>query len=173
MKKVSLAGTEVSALCLGTMYFGNKESEETSFALLDQYVDAGGSFLDTSNNYAFWVEGCIGDESERLLGRWMKDRNNRNSIFLATKVGARPSYVGAPWPEGMQGISAKVILENVEQSLERLQTDYIDLYYAHIDDRSTALGKPWKLFTNSSSQARFALLGVAIRQPGALLPLSK
>jgi aryl-alcohol dehydrogenase-like predicted oxidoreductase len=146
MKKVKLAGKDVSALCLGTMYFGNKESEKTSFALLDQYVEAGGNFLDTANNYAFWVDGFIGDESENLLGRWMKERNNRNDLFLATKVGARPSYVGAPFPEGLQGLSAKVILENVEQSLERLQTDYIDLYYAHIDDRTTPLEETLEAF---------------------------
>jgi aryl-alcohol dehydrogenase-like predicted oxidoreductase len=146
MQKLSLAGTDVSALCFGTMYFGNKESQETAFTLLDHYVEAGGNFLDTSNNYAFWVDGCTGDESETLLGHWMKDRNNRKDIFLATKVGARPVHVGAPWPQGMQGLSAKVILENVEQSLERLQTNYIDLYYAHIDDRSTKLEETLETF---------------------------
>jgi aryl-alcohol dehydrogenase-like predicted oxidoreductase len=159
MKKVKLAGTDVSALCLGTMFFGSKENEETSFALLDQYVEAGGSFLDTANNYASWVEGFSGGESETLLGHWLKDRNNRKEIFLATKVGARRVPVSASFPEGRQGLSAKVILENIEQSLGRLQTNYIDLYYAHIDDRNTPLEETLETFHGLVQSGKVRAIG--------------
>ncbi len=89
MQKLSLGttGVEVSALCLGTMYFGSSVAKETSRTLLDMYLEAGGMFLDTANAYARWIQGCKGGESEALLGRWMKDRRNRESLFLASKVG--------------------------------------------------------------------------------------
>ena len=93
MKRLSLgdSGAEVSALCLGCMYFGTRVDEQTAFRLLDRYFEAGGRFLDTSNNYAFWVDGGEGGESESLLGRWLEQRGNRDEVFLATKVGANPS----------------------------------------------------------------------------------
>jgi aryl-alcohol dehydrogenase-like predicted oxidoreductase len=130
---------EVSKLCLGTMYFGTKVDEKTSFRLLDEYVEAGGNFIDTANCYAFWIEGGIGDESENLLGRWMKERDNRNALTVATKVGCRPKYVGAPYPDGLQGLSGKTIIEDVENSLKRLQIETIDLFYTHQDDRRVPL----------------------------------
>ena len=109
-----------------------------SFRILDAYAEASGSFLDTANCYAFWIPGATGDESETLLGRWMRERGNRNRIFLATKVGARPaggSAAGGP-PEGL---SAPVVERAVHESLRRLGTDTIDLLYTHVPDRSTPL----------------------------------
>lgn len=140
MKKVMLGntGAEVSAFCLGAMYFGTKNDEQSSFQLLDQFVEAGGNFLDTANCYAFWIEGATGDESELLLGRWMKERKNREQIFLATKVGARPdTSKRVNWPQNLEGLSAKVIERAIDESLQRLGTDYIDLYYVHIQDHDT------------------------------------
>ena len=92
MNQIALgdSGAQVSALCLGTMFFGTTVDEPTSFRLLDRYYDAGGRFLDTADIYAFWVDGGEGGESESLLGRWMEQRGNRDEIFLATKVGAAP-----------------------------------------------------------------------------------
>ena len=89
MKTVSLGktGVEVGALCLGTMHFGSRTDKEASYRILDRYVEAGGSFLDTANNYATWVPGYVGGESETLLGEWMRERKNRAHIFIATKVG--------------------------------------------------------------------------------------
>src|SRR4051795_2371577 len=81
------SGATVSALCLGTMFFGTTVDERTAFAVLDRYYDAGGRFFDTANNYAVWVDEGEGGESEALLGRWMRERGNRDDIFLATKVG--------------------------------------------------------------------------------------
>jgi aryl-alcohol dehydrogenase-like predicted oxidoreductase len=89
MKTLALGstGAQVSALCLGTMLFGTSTDEKTSYRLLDQYADAGGRFLDTANIYSRWIPGFAGGESESLLGRWMKERGNRSSLVLASKVG--------------------------------------------------------------------------------------
>lgn len=131
--KLGHSGLEVSAMALGCMYFGTSIDEQQSFRLLDQYVDAGGRFLDTANNYAFWVEGFQGGESEQLLGRWFNARKNRDEIFLATKVGFNMP------PRVPVSLSRQTIIEQCENSLRQLQTDHIDLYYAHTDDRDTPL----------------------------------
>ena len=120
------SGATVSALCLGTMFFGTTVDEETAFAVLDRYYDAGGRFFDTANNYAVWIDEGEGGESEALLGRWMRERGNRDDIFLATKVGG--------WHD--EGLGAAAIARGIEGSLERLGTDRVDLYYAHVEDRS-------------------------------------
>ncbi|MFD0677503.1 MULTISPECIES: aldo/keto reductase [unclassified Paenibacillus] len=140
MHKLSLGktGMKVSALGLGCLNFGSRADKAASYRLLDQYRDAGGDFLDTSNNYAFWNEGCVGGESELLLGQWLKDRGNRNSIFLATKVGANPIFPGGGF-ENKEGLSRRAIEKAIDESLMRLKTDYVDLYYAHIDDENTPL----------------------------------
>jgi aryl-alcohol dehydrogenase-like predicted oxidoreductase len=154
MKKVQLArtGEQVSSYCLGTMNFGTLVAKDTSFALLDRFVEAGGNFLDTANCYAWWngTGEFVGDESENLLGEWMKERSNRDEIFLATKVGGRikdlsimRDKTGAPiWdllPAEYEHLAPAVIRRGIEGSLRRLQTDHVDLYYAHIDDRDTPL----------------------------------
>lgn len=139
VKKIELGNTGkmVSQMCLGTMYFGSKIDKETSFSLLDQYVAAGGNYLDTANNYAHWIEGCNGDESELIIGEWMNERDNREDIFLATKCGARPFVPGEV--DNVEGLSRTAILKAVDESLNRLQTDHIDLYYMHVDLRQEPL----------------------------------
>lgn len=134
MKTVPLGntGVEVSALCLGAMYFGTRQDETASFGLLDQYVEAGGSFIDTANIYASWEISGKGGESEIVLGHWMKARGNRAALFLATKVGFGYGKI-AP------GLSARQIEGECEKSLKRLGVDTIDLYYMHVDDRKTPL----------------------------------
>ena len=132
MKTVALGNTteQVSALCLGAMYFGTKQDEAESFRLLDMYVDAGGRFIDTANVYSRWVEGFQGGESESLLGRWMQARGNRDQLFIATKV-------GAPYGDVPASLATKYVEQEVEKSLKRLGIETIDLYYAHRDDRET------------------------------------
>lgn len=125
-------GVEVSALCLGAMYFGSKDDKATSYALLDQYTAAGGTFIDSANIYAHWVQGGQGGESEILLGEWMRERGNRDQMFIATKVGF--NYVGVE-----RGLKASQIEAEAEKSLKRLGIDTIDLYYAHVDDYNTPL----------------------------------
>jgi len=138
MRKVPLgeAGVQVSALCLGCMFFGTRVDDRTSMRLLDRYTAAGGAFLDTANNYAFWVTGGRGGESEALLGRWMRLRGNRNRLFVATKVGGAPG----------EDLSRAAIVAAVDGSLRRLETDHIDLYYAHVDHRSVALDETLEAF---------------------------
>jgi aryl-alcohol dehydrogenase-like predicted oxidoreductase len=127
----------VSELCLGTMQFGYRVDERTTFAILDRFLDAGGTFLDTANNYGQW-HGEAG-ESERVLGRWMRSRGVTDRMVVATKVGARTLRPGDPSPEHWQGLTAEHIHKDVETSRHQLGKDRIELYYAHIDDRATAL----------------------------------
>ena len=123
---------EVSVLGLGTMHYGSRDDEATSYRMLDRYVEAGGNFLDTANVYATWVKGYHGGDSETLLGKWMKDRGNRHELVIATKVGF--GYQDVP-----VSLKAGIIESEVEKSLKRLGTDTIDLYYSHCDDRDTPL----------------------------------
>ncbi len=141
MDQVTLgsSGIVTSRFCLGCMYFGTTIDEETSFRLLDAYYEAGGRFLDTANAYAWWVEGGDNGISEALIGRWMRDRGNRDEIVLATKVGAWQLGGDPDWKKNVEGLSTAAIERAVEQSLERLQTGVIDLYYAHIDHREIPL----------------------------------
>lgn len=134
-----MSGLGVSALCLGTMYFGTTVDEERAFAVLDRFVEAGGNFIDTANTYSFWVDGGTGVESEELLGRWLKSRGNRDDVVLATKVGALPDPPGAAWPEHAEGLSRKVVRAQAEASMRRLGTERLEVYYAHIEDRRTPL----------------------------------
>jgi aryl-alcohol dehydrogenase-like predicted oxidoreductase len=138
MKTTQLGPLIVSELAYGAMYFGTRVSEPTGFGLLDRYIAAGGNFIDTSNNYAFWPEGGRSGISEEVLGRWLKRSGKRNDLVIATKVGARPNRPGALLDD-IQGLGREVIIVNAEESLKRLGTDRIDLYYAHIDDRITPL----------------------------------
>jgi aryl-alcohol dehydrogenase-like predicted oxidoreductase len=125
-------GVQVSALCLGTMYFGTRQDEATSFRLLDQYVDAGGTFLDSANIYAHWERGGRGGESEALLGRWLKARGHRGRMFIATKAGFE-------YGEVPRSLAPQLIEAECDKSLRRLGVDTIDLFYAHVDDRVTPL----------------------------------
>lgn len=151
--KLGHTGVAVSALCLGCMYFGSSISEPQSFQLLDRYLDAGGSFLDTANNYAFWVDGCQGGESERLLGRWMQQRGNHNQLFVATKVGYNMP------PRIPISLARQTIIEQCEQSLRQLQTDHIDLYYAHWDHRATPLEEALAAFEQLVHQGKVRFIG--------------
>jgi aryl-alcohol dehydrogenase-like predicted oxidoreductase len=139
VEKFVMSGLGVSSLCLGTMYFGTTVDEERAFAVLDRFVEAGGTFIDTANTYSFWVDGGTGVESEELLGRWLKSRGNRDELVLATKVGALPDPPGAAWPEHAEGLSRDVVRRQHAASMRRLGTDHLDVYYAHIEDRRTPL----------------------------------
>jgi aryl-alcohol dehydrogenase-like predicted oxidoreductase len=120
---------DVTRLCLGGNVFGWSADRDTSFAVLDAYVAAGGNFVDTADSYMWRAPGNSGGESETIIGEWLAARGNRDDMVIATKVGS--------WPE-RQGLSRANITAAVEDSLRRLQTDRIDLYYAHRDDPATA-----------------------------------
>lgn len=126
-------GLKVSRLCLGTMNFGASADEQTSFAILNRAVDGGINFIDTSNIYSKWVPGHVGGESELVIGKWLKTQNRRN-IIVATKVR------GQMWNgQNGEGLSRHHIIHAVEDSLKRLQTDYIDLYQTHWFDDATPM----------------------------------
>ncbi|WP_214367201.1 aldo/keto reductase [Pseudonocardia sp. H11422] len=128
MAKIGSSDLDVSAFCLGANVFGWTADADTSRAVLDAYVAAGGNFIDTSDSYMWRAPGNSGGESETIIGDWMAERGNRDDLVIATKVGS--------WPQ-RPGLSAANISAAVEDSLRRLRTDHIDLYYAHRDDPDT------------------------------------
>jgi aryl-alcohol dehydrogenase-like predicted oxidoreductase len=156
MNKVPLGttGTTVSELCLGTMHFGGKVDEPTSWRLMDLYVEAGGSFLDTANIYGRKDREAPGGGSETVIGRWLRERGNRDAIFLASKVGFE-----CPGLEG--GLSQRVISSECDKSLQRLGIDTIDLYYAHRDDRSVPLEETLAAMDKLVRQGKVRHVGVS------------
>src|SRR6202041_375374 len=131
-----LSARRVSVLGLGAMRFGTTTDAATSFAILDRYVAAGGNFVDTSNNYLFYVNRTQGGESEALLGRWRASRGIGAEIVIATKVGARPIAPAADFGTPREGLSRAAIREASQRSQERLGVERIDLYYAHVPDQT-------------------------------------
>ncbi len=134
MRELGRSGLTVAPWCFGGNVFGWTADEATSFRLLDGFVDAGFNFIDTADVYSRWVEGHQGGESEAVIGKWMASRGNRDRIVLATKV-------GMDMGPGKDNLSKAYIVEAVEASLKRLQTDHIDLYQSHRDDPKTPIGE--------------------------------
>ena len=141
---------QVSPVALGAMDFGTTTSREDAFAVLDAYLDMGGNFIDTSNNYAHW--NGTGDESETLLGEYFASRKCRDSIVLATKVGFDRHGKG-------QGLKKEQIEYWIDESLHKLKTDYIDLYYAHTDDPTTPLEETMDAFHRLIEKGKVRHLG--------------
>ena len=152
---------EVSVLSLGAMLMGSRTDEATSFAILDRYVEAGGTFIDTSGNYAFWVHGTQGGESEELLGRWRRSRGIGDEIVIATKVGARPLAPSTGFETALDGLSAKAIRESAERSMSRMGVSRLDLMYAHIEDPDVPLSETVEGFAELVSSGFVGLLGVS------------
>ena len=130
MQRIPGTELDVFGMCLGGNVFGWTADEAESFAVLDAYLAAGGNFVDTADSYSAFAPGNVGGESETVLGSWFSARRNRDRVVLATKVGRAP---------GMLGLAPATIRAGLEASLRRLQTDYVDLYYAHADDPDTPL----------------------------------
>ncbi|MFC5261958.1 aldo/keto reductase [Kribbella qitaiheensis] len=149
-------------IALGAMEFGSRIDEQTSFALLDAYVDAGGVWIDTANCYSFWqVPSGRGGQSEELLGRWFAARPGvRDRVKLATKVGCEPLWPGS-FPEHTEGLSEKVIDAALETSLRRLGIDHIDLYWAHRDDLTTPLEETVAAFGKHAKAGTIGRIGLS------------
>jgi aryl-alcohol dehydrogenase-like predicted oxidoreductase len=158
MRTSSFGKTElnVSNLCLGTMQFGWTADEAASFEVMDAFVDAGGNFIDTADIYSRWSKGNPGGVSEEIIGRWMKDRGNRDSIVLATKVR------GEMWdgPDG-EGLSRSHITRAVEDSLRRLQVDTIDLYQTHWPDTNVLIEETLDVFGELVAGGKVRYIGVS------------
>lgn len=137
-----VGGVPVRGMSLGTMYFGSLVPAGEAHRILDAAHEAGVRFWDTANNYAFWVPGGTGDESEECLGAWLAARGPRvrDEVVLATKVGARPRPGGKDLSAAL-GLSASAIREQLTGSLRRLGTDHVDVLYAHIDDPAVPLAE--------------------------------
>ncbi|PYN41429.1 MAG: aldo/keto reductase [Candidatus Rokuibacteriota bacterium] len=156
MRKLGRTGLRVAALCLGGNTFGWTTDQKASEAVLDAYLEAGGNFIDTADVYSRWVPGHAGGESETVLGTWMKARGNRRAVIIATKV---MGPMG-PGPNDT-GLSRQHIVEGVEDSLRRLQTDFIDLYQAHWDDRDTPLEETLRAFDDLVRQGKVRYIGAS------------
>ncbi|MET9338124.1 MULTISPECIES: aldo/keto reductase [unclassified Nonomuraea] len=150
MRTISTTALSVFPLCLGTNTFGWTADREASFAILDAYVAAGGNFIDTADVYPSWATGE--PTSEIIIGEWMAERGNRDSIVLATKVGMLA---------GFQGLSPATVRTAVENSLRRLRTDRIDLYWAHVDDRDTPLADTLAAFDALVREGKVRYLGAS------------
>lgn len=141
MKKIQIGKTDlqITPFNLGGNVFGWTLDEQKSFEILDAFVEAGHNFIDTADMYSYWIDGGAGGESETIIGKWMKARGNRDQMIIATKVGG---------PTGVNETDSgrKHIMETVDKSLERLQTDYIDLYYLHYDDEKTPVEETLRAF---------------------------
>jgi aryl-alcohol dehydrogenase-like predicted oxidoreductase len=159
------SSVQVSPLCLGGNVFGWTATEAESFAVLDALVSAGLNFIDSADVYSVWVPGHRGGESETVIGNWLKRGARRKDVVIATKVGMKMA------PD-RQGLSAAHIARSVEESLRRLQTDYIDLYFSHTDDASVpmeeTLGAYQKLITEGKVRAIGASNFTAARMAEAL-----
>ncbi len=153
-RSLGTTGIEVAPLMLGGNVFGWTVDQPTAFPILDAFVDAGLNFIDTADIYSTWVAGHTGGESETIIGNWLKQSGKRSKIVLATKVGMQMG-------SGKKGLKKDYILEEVEDSLRRLQTDYIDLYQSHEDDPSTPLEETMDAFAQLIKEGKVRAIGAS------------
>lgn len=156
MQKRRLGRTQIhtAPLVLGGNVFGWTLDEAKSFRILDEFLAAGFDFIDTADVYSNFVPGNVGGESETVIGKWLKQRGNRDRVILATKV-------GLPMGPGMRGLSKSYIFRAVEESLRRLQTDYIDLYQSHRDDPETPLEETLQAYAELIRQGKVRAIGAS------------
>ena len=154
MRKLGNSGLEIAPIVFGGNVFGWTADQPTSFRLLDAFVAAGFNAVDTADMYSKWVPGNKGGESETILGAWLKRAQKRQQVIIATKVGAEMG-------QGRKGLSKAYILAAVEDSLQRLQTDYIDLYQSHIDDSETPLDETLEAYAQLIQQGKVRAIGAS------------
>lgn len=154
MRSLGKLAIPVSPIMLGGNVFGWNVDEPQSFAILDRFVDRGFNFIDTADVYSRWIPGNHGGESETILGKWFKQTGKREKVVLATKV-------GMDMGDGKKGLSAKYIREAVEASLRRLQTDVIDLYQTHQDDKDTQLEETMRALNDLVREGKVRMIGAS------------
>ncbi|MGZ3754975.1 MAG: aldo/keto reductase [Mucilaginibacter sp.] len=153
-REIGKSGIQVYPFAFGGNVFGWTIDEKTSFDVLDAFVDLGLDFIDTADVYSKWKPGNTGGESETIIGNWLKKSGKREKVIIATKV-------GKPMGENMKGLSKAYITHAVEASLKRLQTDYIDLYQSHDDDKDTPLTETLETFTGLIKQGKIRAIGAS------------
>lgn len=154
-RRLGRSPLQLSTIVLGGNVFGWTIDEGQSFSVLDAFSAAGGNCIDTADVYSTWAPGNRGGESETIIGKWLKRCGNRDRVIIATKVG------GAMQPGGAKSLAPSYIMRAVEGSLERLQTDYIDLYQAHYDDPSTPLEETLGAFARLVEQGKVRVIGAS------------
>jgi aryl-alcohol dehydrogenase-like predicted oxidoreductase len=149
-------------IVLGALLFGTRIDETDSMAILDRFVERGGRWIDTANNYAFWLDpGGVGGQSEALIGRWLAARPGmRDRVRISTKLGAQPTVPGTGL-DTAEGLSAPVVRRAVEESLTRLGVEHIDLYWAHIEDRSVPLAQTVEALGDLATRGVVGRLGAS------------
>ncbi|MBP1326299.1 aryl-alcohol dehydrogenase-like predicted oxidoreductase [Leucobacter exalbidus] len=150
--RIGASALEITPLALGGNVFGWTADRETSFDVLDAFLAGGGNFIDTADGYSHWVPGNGGGESELIIGEWLAARGNRDAVVIATKVSTHPQFLG---------LVADNVRAAVDASLARLQTDYIDLYYAHFDDPETPLAETVAAFSALVDSGKIRAIGVS------------
>jgi aryl-alcohol dehydrogenase-like predicted oxidoreductase len=153
-RTLGLSDLQVSPLCLGGNVFGWTADEAASFAVLDALVAAGLNFIDTADVYSVWVPGHRGGESETVIGKWLKRSGRRSEVVIATKVGMQMAA-------DRKGLSAVHIARSVEESLQRLQTDHIDLYFSHSDDATVPLEETLGAYQQLIAAGKIRVIGAS------------
>jgi aryl-alcohol dehydrogenase-like predicted oxidoreductase len=153
-RQLGKTGIQISPLVFGGNVFGWTIEEPMSFTLLDAFVDAGFNCIDTANVYSNWKPGNQGGESERIIGNWLKRSGKRDKVVIATKVGHNMGPLSI-------GLSKKYILREVEESLTRLQTDCIDLYQSHVDDKEVPLDETLSAYEKLIKQGKVRAIGAS------------
>lgn len=160
-RKLGKSGLMVAPLAFGGNVFGWSANEATSFNLLDEFVAAGFNLVDTADVYSRWVPGNKGGESESIIGRWIQQRSNRSQVIIATKGGAD---MGA----GMN-VTKAYLIKAAEDSLRRLQTDYIDLYQTHYDNENTPVEETLEAYATLVKSGKVRAIGASNMSPARLL----
>ena len=151
-RSLGRSGLRTAPLVFGGNVFGWTADEPTSFSLLDALVDAGFTAIDTANSYSRWAPGHTGGESETVIGKWLARRQDRERLLIATKVGADMGAAG-------KGLSRAHIRSSIDASLQRLQTDYVDLYQAHFDDPATPIEETLETFAELVHAGKVRAIG--------------
>jgi aryl-alcohol dehydrogenase-like predicted oxidoreductase len=164
MEKRQLGNTDlhIYPVAFGGNVFGWTLDEKKSFEILNGFTEAGFNFIDTADVYSRWAPGNTGGESERIIGKWLKEKKNRHNIVLTTKVG---SDMG----DGKKGLKKQYILKAVEASLQRLGTDYLDLYQTHFDDVETPVEETLEAYAQLQKDGKIRWIGTSNMSPERIL----
>ncbi|MCA8829168.1 aldo/keto reductase [Hymenobacter pini] len=153
-RELGHSGLHLAPLVLGGNVFGWTADETASFRVLDAFVAGGGNAIDTANVYSAWAPGHQGGESETVIGKWLKQRNRRDDVLIFTKVGMQMG-------DGSKGLAKDYIRRSVEDSLRRLQTDYIDLYQSHQDDETLPVTEPLEAYAELIKEGKVRAIGAS------------